>query len=704
MTTLFVRAANPIWYMVDHIGQPLNDEYYAFFLTNDLPYIPQLVTHDPEGLIPWSGDIVQFQPSGTLPNNLYFDPSLTYRIEVRHGNTQADELIWEINNFIPGDGNSINNVNDFSDGENMITNPQFEEIGAVTVFATAGTYPIAPGWDLVLTGVGGTTTISQLQISGLDASGSTPPVIVGNPPYALTINQSGWSSCILRQRFNENGAIFCNGAIAMNITARATTNPLSVTLNYHPSSPGVPVEIKTGTIAVGSFAILSGAVDLPGSANNNTGVAAYVDIEIEIPGTAIIDITNVQVVGQSIPLSAGFDPDTDIPLFQEQTIERDIDHRFHLYKDGLVRRPAPSLLTGWDFPLNPAQRGTAFGPSAAGANTSFYSWDQTIVFQSVNSGLTTSRVTNNLFSISASVASQAALIQYLPATQARVICGNLISAYLQIASLAAGNIPDPLKITVSLWSTTDASLPSIASNNSLVATLDANGKPATFHGNWIEITPVNSEDATFTQVTDDVALDGWWHGNAQADTATFFAIVIGTATMPANNSLVFSSVSLQKGSIGSPPSAQTPDDVLRECQAYWEQSYAPGVAVGTVTTLGRQTNLQNWLVNGGNIATKPGPFYLKFKSVKNTAPTMAFYAPSSGTVNTVDINLWNGGTIISSPNPAFSTNWVLAEAASTDGANYSPNSFTTLSNPAAVETGTQSTMLFHYTADSRLGA
>src|SRR5437762_3541778 len=169
---MFVRAANPIWYMVDHVGQPLNDEYYAFFLTNTLPYLPQNVYRDPEGQVVWTGDVVQFSPAGTLPDNLYFDPNLVYRIEIRHGNSQTDELIWEINNFVPGSGSSSSLTSlAILFAENQISNGSFSDVlftptltssGQPTLTITlSGTYPIAPGWDLVLTG-SGSTTLTQL--------------------------------------------------------------------------------------------------------------------------------------------------------------------------------------------------------------------------------------------------------------------------------------------------------------------------------------------------------------------------------------------------------------------------------------------------------------------------------------------------------------------------------------------------------------
>lgn len=697
---MFVRAANPIWYMVDHTGNPLNDEYYAFFLTNTLPYLPQNVYRDPQGMTVWTGDVVQFSPAGTLPDNLYFDPNLVYRIEIRHGNSQTDELIWEINNFVPnGGGGNIENDLSILTAENQITNPQFATISFLSplTITVAGTYEVAPGWELVLTG-SGTTTLTQNILSG-------DQDIVNNPPYSLRINNNGWTDSSLIQTFNHNGALWAAGAVTMSITARAQTNAQTISLIYSPSSPGVPQVVATGLLGTGDYQVISGAIDLPDSVNTGLSTVAYTDMIVQLPPTGIVDLTNIQVIGQSSPLPTNFDPTIDIPLYQQETVERGIDHSFNVYKEPLARKPMPSYLVGWDFPFNPAQRGTAFGPIASGANTSFYAWDQTIVFQSANSGITTTRVTNNDFSISASVNSQAAIIQYLPATQAQQLLSNIISVYIDAFS-AHGGGSGAIPITISLWATTDMSLPSVGSNNSLVATLDANGKPATFHGNWTEVAPLNGQEAAYTLVSGQMAFDGWWNnnGNALVSTATYFAIVIGTATITALDSIVFRSVSLQRGSIASPPSPQTPDDVLRECQAYWEQSYVPGVAAGSVTTLGRITNIQNFTSNGSNIAIRAGIFHIDWKSVKNTVPAISFYAPSSGTVDTVDVQLWNGGASISTANPSFSANWTLAEAASIYGANYNPASFTALVNPAAVGSAPQATMLYHYTADSRLGA
>jgi len=106
--------------------------------------------------------------------------------------------------------------------------------------------------------------------------------------------------------------------------------------------------------------------------NADEGNSAYVDISLALPGTGQIDITNVQFIGQSVPLPDSFDVVEDIPLFQEQTNERTIDQLFSYYLNPLLDKPIPSYLVGWDFPLNPAQfNGSSVAAVNTGANGSF---------------------------------------------------------------------------------------------------------------------------------------------------------------------------------------------------------------------------------------------------------------------------------------------------------------------------------------------
>ena len=98
MAVQFNLSFNPVWSMVDLNGLQLDDTYYMFTLSNTVPYNNQAVYTTQDNTTPWSNPI-QFLANGTLPVNIYWDDSLVYIIEIRQGNTQADPLIYLVENF-----------------------------------------------------------------------------------------------------------------------------------------------------------------------------------------------------------------------------------------------------------------------------------------------------------------------------------------------------------------------------------------------------------------------------------------------------------------------------------------------------------------------------------------------------------------------------------------------------------------------------
>lgn len=726
MATTYVRAANPIWWLPDHTGLSLNDEYYAFFLTNTLPYIPQSVYQDPAGNTQFSNPI-QFSAAGTLPDNLYFDPTLTYRIEIRHGNTQADELIWEINDFVPGSGSGGSTVIDdrLTVSPNLITNPQFADIDFQSPFTftkstpTTYTLDIGPGWQLILSG-SGATTLTQTANAG---SSGTP----GNPPYYLDIESSGWTSVVLRQRLENNGAIFSGGAVAIALTVASVNNPEILTVSYAPST-GTATNIFQQSIPTGTLTAYKYAVDIPASTNSDSGTGAYVDILFTMPGTSRFQLTNIQLTGQSSNLSAGFDNPSDAPSFQELSYGEVVNGEFNVYRDGLLFKPVPSYLVGWDFPLNPAQFfGDSVVAQAVGVNKSYYAWDQTIVFQTADSGITVTRNINEYgIQLTPAANGQAAIIQYMEPYRINDLLLDQISVNVR-GNVATGKT---LKCTVSLWYTTDASLPDITAgnNNSLVATLDANGKPATFNGNWTEVTRTVSEEAVFTmsETITDYGFNIWnLNDLTAAKNATYFAIVIGTAAMtsasPENPQFI--SVGLCKGSIPTIPAPQTPDQVLRECQYYYEKSYDLQTEPGTVTNVGVNSAPAFVYVGDGTRGTLhddylfPRSFYIQFKQTKRTVGNLVLYSPIDGASGNVSAGIYQNNTNpapTSGNNPRnyLSSNFSGASNVSKDGvfllatANASisaPNNAILEVQAAASKPGDEGIILYHYTVDARLG-
>src|ERR1700677_3254065 len=101
----YTRGSNPVWLFDDLTGHLLDDTYYMFVLSNEIPYIPLPTYQDPFGNVLWTNPIRVFA-NGTLPNNIYFDPDIVYRLEIRQGDSQQDALIYLVENYVPGSGGS----------------------------------------------------------------------------------------------------------------------------------------------------------------------------------------------------------------------------------------------------------------------------------------------------------------------------------------------------------------------------------------------------------------------------------------------------------------------------------------------------------------------------------------------------------------------------------------------------------------------
>lgn len=705
---MFIRAANPIWSFVDLTGLELNDEYYMFFLTNTLPYLTQPVFKDPDGITPWA-DPLQFLANGTMPENLYFNPGLVYRLEIRQGNSTSDLLIYQVENFIPGTGTSNEETAIFS-AQNMISNPQFSVVNFISPYTYVQTVPgtyqldIAPGWFITFVGAG-TTVLTQIPLSGVDNMN-----VSGNPPYALDINSTNWETVTLTQRFEGNGAIFSNGAIAMSATMRAYVSNQPVSFLYQPSS-APSILLDTFFVTVGTFNVYQVA-QITGFINNaDEGNSAYVDISLALPGTGQIDITNVQFIGQSVPLPDSFDVVEDIPLFQEQTNERTIDQLFSYYLNPLLDKPIPSYLVGWDFPLNPAQfNGSSVAAVNTGANGSFYAWDQTIVFQSVTSSAVISRGAAGEFVITPASNGQFAIIQYLNQIQARKILNNDIAVNVSALTNQVGGV----KATVSLWYTKAGSLPNVAPGtyDSLVLTLDANGHPATFNGTWIEVPLVNLPAATFTIGVsantnfNDYPFTGWsLAGNADADLATFFAIVVGTGTVNAIQTLNINSVGMCPGDVATIPAPQTFDQVLHECQHFYEKSYDTTAKPGTIELNSQIIFDQTYNYLSTNFYGYAAPFGAVFNTIKRAIPVVTLYSPNLlNTPNSVHATMYANGADNADGDVTLSTYWTPL-ASGTKGFSYKPISAANIVTSTALASTVPASCIiaFHFTADARLG-
>lgn len=640
---MFVRGPNPIWFFDNLFGMPFDDTYYAFFLTNTLPYLPQSVFEDPNGNTPWENPI-EFQPSSGLPNNLYFDPTLVYRIEMRQGPDQTSPLIWLIQNYIAGSGGSSVVISDpLVTATNMITNPQFSDIDFVSPLeiTTAGTYDLGPGWSLVLTGVGGSTTVTQIADPGINQ-------IQGNPPYYLTFNNSGWATAQLIQTFNNNGAIFGGGAIAVAFSAFATGADQTITVSYQPSSPTGPGQtILEQLVSTGDFQSFENAIDLPASTNTNTGQAAFVNIVFTLPVTGIISLTNIQITGQSTHLSMGFIDDPIPPTFEEQTYERTVDQEFHVYKNSLLTQPKENLLVGWTFALNPYQF-WPFSPATVGVNQ--YTLDQTIFIQqnyvatgtgsNVGSGQGTAAQNFGMVGYAVSATNQFAILQYIDASTIAPYFNQTLSCMVNASSSNTNSIPLRFKMRLIV----NSAIPSATSRVYPISSWAAGSDPL-FDSGFTVITPLNDPVYTLTTTNNNFSFDQFILPPATSDTMTLGVLIYTISNMdfpPSANAILFNRVSLVPNDFAIDASPETWDETFRKCQFYYEQSYPTSGLIGSNTLQGiRYSNCPLLLGGTSSLPSSLSPcgIQLIYNTVKRAA------APASVPSN---INFFGINTIMGS--------------------------------------------------------
>lgn len=590
-----------------------------------------------------------------------------------------------------------------SNTNNELVNPQFVSV----LFDTASsshTYsvtgsntvtPVAPGWDLITSGTG------TVEVEWLATSGAA--VDTTNPPYALRLNAAAalGGSVILRQRLSNSPRLLAGNYGSATFTAAVISGgDTAIALRYVPST-GTTVDIIPATAIPTdtAFHTISNNAALP-TDNTDSSATGYVDIQLEIPTARNIKITSIQLVGINYPANIPFD---------EQSVAMQINGLFDYYKPKLEYKPIPSYLVGWDFPLNPAQfnGGRTQAATAIGANKSKYVWDQTIVFQSADSGVGVTGGSAGELVLTAAAATQAAIVQYLPATLARKILNDRIAVNVQAKASSAVNA------TISLWYTTDASLPNVATgtNNSLVATLGTNGKPATFNGNWTEVPRDNLGDALFQIATNgttnfnDYGFSGWdLKGAAGANTATFFAIVIGTAAITMSETVSIYNVGLCNGDIPTRPAPQAPEEVLSDCQYYFETTFPQGT-VPAASTAGAIYAPMNPYYNAGaaNVECAANGFGWKYQTQKRTNPTLNIYSGSSTTADRITAFL-NGSSATASLEVTLSTFFTaFPGAANAAGFAYRGTTLSSMITPIASTTAGSAGILYHYIADARLG-
>jgi hypothetical protein len=602
--------------------------------------------------------------------------------------------------------------------DNQLSNPQFSEVtfNPLTpapgyTFAVSGTgtvHNIAPDWDIITTGTG---TVTVQQIASIDIA------LPSNAPFLLDINSTssggGLTLLQLRQRLYQDPRLFAGGfANGSFVAGSKDGNPHQLIMDYVPSSVTATSYQLINQNITGTFLQYTGTKEIDGVLNPDSPLTGYVDIVITIPVSAHIQITSLQLVAvPSVNATVGF---------IEQTTQREADHLFHYYQHELIIKPKDTILTGWDFPMNPWQ--FTDPTSHIITNKCQYITDQTILYSQTASALYAGQANiafRQCLSMTAnnagSASNQFALIQFIDPTICRPYWSYIVSALVRCRLFSALNPAEQVGIKMRLIFAT--SLPLVIGNTEPIVSLS--GSTITFAAGWNVLAPLNDPtyilpNASTTFETPNGAgfpefsFDGFELPNCTTTTQTLGVVIYTTAPISnigSSSAIAFDSISLVPNRFAVQTNPKTTDQVLQECEFYYEKSYDSGTLPGTATIVGQQTYQQNYTLSGAVLSMYPGIFNIDLRTAKRAIPgagNIAIYTPATPATLGVQAITYINGSVLAFGDISLSN--YLIGSSSTKYLVYTGIGVTPLiANATASTVNPYSLIAFHYVVDVRLG-
>jgi hypothetical protein len=593
---------------------------------------------------------------------------------------------------------------------NEISNPQFADVyidrneASVVYSFTAASLEaltIAPGWDLVVSGTGSVTVSIIAPVGSLN--------VISNPGTILSIDSTGLSAVRLRQRIYGSPNIFSDQFLSGTMVVKKASGGTSNISLYYSQSDGsvVDLAIIDNELISNDYEYIYGNVLVPQSSSANFNPDAYIDFYIDIPPSIALEITSIQV------LATGTLSVEEAP-YQQLSNDRQEDFEFHYYKDPLLFKSIPSILTGWDFNLNPAQ----FGEVRAATSTPDYIWDQ-LIMGTLSGTVNVDRAVIGAINPNNAAADEAYyMLQYLTGANARKILETKLS--VNVSAYSLGSKTTTIRVylyraaTASSIPTLGTTIGTISSDGtfSLTGAAEIDGWTEIPRGNFGEAKAILEDTPDVTQ-NFDKSFIGWEiTDGAEINDTDKFAIVVTYLTPNITTDVIVNSISVVPGDVPTRPAPQTFDQVLQECQYYYEKSMSNDVTVSTTPPwLGELSAYQIGVVNvGGNDGFIATPFTITFQNLKRTeTPTMSILCPSNGLSAQVYSTLYaiNAGT--SNTQSALAgvllTNWIEL-AKSSKAVTYNNNNSFAVLNPQPHGAGVNyahGMIFYHYIADARLG-
>lgn len=594
----------------------------------------------------------------------------------------------------PGD-NINGDINELSNAQFVDVNFDKQNSIVINVTGSNTVTNIAPNWDMVTTGTG-TLTVEWITPTSL----SSPT----NPPYAFEVLASSTlgATVTLRQRIEHSPRLFASNYVsAILAVAVIGGGDTTITVDYVPSTGTTTTLIDSASIPTdGEFHEITGNSAITAE-NTDPASTGYVDFNITLPTQRTLRFTSAQL--------AGSDEAQDIP-FEEASTPRQIDHLFHYYQSQINFKPIPSMLVGWDFPLNPAQiSGVSVGSIT---NSPKYVWDQ-LIMDTTRDGASVTRdsVSGGLeVTTAAGGGCGVQLFQYLPSRTVKQLIGGRLAI-----NVNAWNKTAAATVTCRAYlfrGTSAASIPTPLPGQFLttLATTGAAAIKPTIN-NWAKITQGNF-GATATEIKTITTSDEINEGTdyqfknfeirsaADINDTEYAAIAVTFGTDTASTVFTVQSISLVEGDIATRPAPKTLADTVKECNFFYETTYDVGTAPGTATTNGSLVAPMDTLQTGGVTYLANSPFFIDYAIKRLATPTITFYN-TNGTISSVFGQLFYNGGSVATVNFA-STNWALGHTGE-KGSSYIPSGTGVITSHGAAGNTSSGLIRVHYTIDARLG-
>lgn len=554
---------------------------------------------------------------------------------------------------------------------NELSNSQFADVYfnplrpyTYSLLSTADSFNFAPDWDLVVTGsVSSTVILERISLAGsLNAPSLPSGAQIANPAYALRVTSSaGITSVKLRQRLKHNPGIFSGGYLSGYLIAKSDTGVGSrVTLQYSESDSATFNDIGFIDISNILYSELRSSVLVPPSTNPQTADVGHLDILVNLPINSTTLVSAIQTLGMN--------QDSSSVLYDQQPINREQDFTFHNYKEQIIIYPKNTILTGWQFGVNPWQF-TAPVPVSPVVGTEAYGCDNTIFVTEqpdmINIGRSNSGDNGSLFIEPKSGATQGrfAIVQYIDIETMRPFWLNDLSSLVRAVMTTNSNTQMPFKVDLIYSATAPSGLSPIAGFPVFPST------DLSYNAQWTKVPQDLKNIYTFSTSLNINNIDGYPYYSfnkfklpALVGVTGYLAIVMYTVGYNFNelfqtgDALHIQDISLAPNEFAIAGNPESYDLSLRKCQYFYEKSWSQGTAVGTSGNLNSLSFVQNFREDGIEDFYKK-EFQLNYMKKRISNSVINFYA-LDGTIDEVTMNIYQDG-VITGTNKFNIDQWVI---------------------------------------------